>query len=168
VKVDDPAGDTVVDGKKDPIAEGRADIARAGVLYEHDKINFAVRVQQPTDPRNDERWAGDATFHAWSVDVNADGAPDYEIQYFVDDGALGGTVSRSEKDGSDIVCKVSAPGYGSTGYWFAVDPACLGNPASVSFRVTTYYDTNPKDDNADVASDVAPNGGLSFPVPRPG
>jgi len=161
----DPAGDTVVDGTHDPIKEGRADIVRAAAAYEPGKISLAMQVAQPTDPRTDPKWAGDSTFATWSLDTNGDGTPDFDIQYYFDGGEFGGTVSRPGSEG--VVCDADSAGYSPDGYWLTVASSCLGNPASISFRVTMFYDTNPKDPNADVASDVTPNGGLSFPVTRP-
>ena len=160
----DPVGDTNVDGTKNSIKEPRADIVRAGAGYRQGFLVFVMQVQQPVDPRTDAQWAGEATFALWSVDTNGDGTPEFEIQYYVVDGQLGGAVSRPSS--TDVLCGVEA-GYGSDGYSVIVDPACLGNPASTAFRVTLYYDTNPKDANADVATDVAPSGGMSFPVARP-
>jgi len=93
--------------------------------------------------------------------------PDFEIQYYYDAGSFGGSVDRPGDAAAPSVCGVSAATYGPDGYSVTVDPACLGNPAAVAFSATMYYDTNPKNDNADVASDVAPNGGMSFPVNRP-
>jgi len=160
----DQAGDTFVDGSQNAIKEPRADIARATAVYRAGLLGFVMQVQQPVDPRTDERWAGDATFALWSIDTTGDGQPDFELQYYVLDGALGGVVSRPAS--TDVVCDVEGA-YGPEGYSAILDPACLGNPASFSYRVTMYYDTNPKDSNADVASDVTPNGGMSFPVTRP-
>jgi hypothetical protein len=161
----DPAGDTVVDGTQDPIKEGRADIVQAGAAYQPGKIILAMQVAQPTDPRTDAKWAGDSTFANWSVDTNGDGTPDFDIQYYFDGDELGGTVSRPGSE--EPVCEATAASYSPDGYALAVAPSCLGDPASFSYRVTMYYDTNPKDANADVASDVTPNGGMSFPVSRP-
>jgi hypothetical protein len=165
VALTDPAGDTFVDGSQKAIAEPRADIVRATAAYRPGVLGFVMQLQQPVDPRTDERWAGDATFALWSVDTNGDGQPDFEIQYYVVDGELGGVVSAPGS--TDTLCDIEAAYHPQGAYSAFVDPACLGNPASFSYRVTMYYDTNPKDDNADVASDVAPNGGMSFPVARP-
>lgn len=164
VIVDDPAGDTFVDGSEKALREPRADIVRAAAAYRSDVIAFAMQVQQPVDPRTDEKWAGDATFAQWAVDTNGDAQADFEIQYYVIDGQLGGAVSKPNS--TDVLCGVEAT-YTAQGYSAMVDPACLGNPASVAFRAVMYYDTNPKDENADVASDVTPNGGMSSPASRP-
>jgi hypothetical protein len=154
-----------VDGTQAPIKERRADIVRAGAAYEPGKITLAMQVAQTTDPRTDARWASESTFASWSVDTNGDGTPDFDIQYYFDGSELGGTVTRPGSE--EEVCAATGAGYTPDGYWLVVPPSCLGDPASFSYRVTTYYDTNPKDANADVASDVTPNGGLSFPVSRP-
>ena len=126
-----------------------------------------MQVQTPSDPRTDERWAGDSTFISWSVDTNGDGTPDFDVQYYVDEGELGGVVSRPAGDEPEVLCEASTAGYGPDGYSLTVPSSCLGDPASFSYRINIYYDTNPKDENADVAADVTPNGGLSFPVTRP-
>jgi hypothetical protein len=160
----DPAGDTFVDGTGKAIKEPRADIVGAGAAYRSGFIAFVMQVQQPVDPRTDARWAADSTFAVWSVDTSGDGQPEFDIQYYAVDGQLGGVVSRP--DSTDVLCGIEGA-YGTEGYAAIADPACLGHPASFSYRVTLYYDTNPKDSNADVASDVTPNGGMSFPVARP-
>jgi hypothetical protein len=165
-KMGDPAGDTFVDGTQAPIKEGRADIVRSRAVYEPGKVTFVVQVDQPSDPSKDERWAGDSTFASWSVDTNGDGNPDFDVQYFIDAGAYGGVVSKPGAAEPEVVCKVDTAGYGPEGYSVTVPSFCLGDPASFQYRVTMYYDTNPKDENADVASDVAPNGGQSFPISR--
>jgi hypothetical protein len=165
-KLGDPKGDTFIDGTQDPIKEARADIIRARAVYQPGAIALGMQVDQPTDPRTDDRWASEATFATWSLDTNGDGTPDFEVQYFVHEGQFGGSVSRPGAADGGVVCDVSAADYGPEGYSVAFPSSCIGEPASFSYRVTMLYDTNPKDENADVASDVAPNGGMSFPVSR--
>jgi hypothetical protein len=163
----DPVGDTFVDGTKKPFNDSRADIVHAAAGYGPGGIAFGMQVQRPTDPRDDERWAADSTYAQWSVDTNGDSAPDYEVQYFlVDEENLGGNVSRPGK-GGEVVCEVGAAAHRADGYRFTLDPACLGNPASFSWRATIFYDTNPPEDDSVVVSDMAPDGGWSFPVTRP-
>jgi len=165
-KMGDPKGDAFVDGTQDPIKEARADIVRTRAVYEPGKITLGLQVDQPSDPGKDERWAGDSTFISWSIDTTGDGKPDYDVQYFIDAGKYGAIVSRGGEAEAEVVCEIDTAGYGPEGYSLSIPSSCLGDPASFSYRVTTYYDTNPKDENADVASDVAPNGGMSFPISR--
>jgi hypothetical protein len=127
-----------------------------------------MQLQRPADPRSDATWTGDSTFALWTVDTNGDTKPDYEIQLSRDGADLVAVVSPAGADtGLPAVCDDATAAYGPDGYSVTVDPACLGNPPAVAYRVTMYYDTNPKNANADVASDVAPDGGWSFPVTRP-
>lgn len=164
--VDQP-GDTVADGSRKPSRDARADIVRAGAVYGPDGVTFALQVQRPADPRTDERWASDSTYAQWEVDTNGDSVPDFEVQYHVvDEENLGGSVSKPG-DGGEPVCGIHAGTYSAEGYKITVDPACLGNPAAFSYRATLYYDTNPSDENADVVTDTAPNGGWSSSIPRP-
>ena len=165
-KLGDPAGDTFVDGTQDPIEENRADIVRSRAVYEPDRITFVVQVDQPSDPTTDERWASDSTFARWEIDTNGDGTADFDVQYFIDQGKYGGAVSKPGAAAPEIVCEVGTATYGPEGYSVTIPAYCLDDPASFQYRVTMYYDTNPKDENADVASDVAPDGGLSIPVSR--
>ncbi len=163
----DPADDTVADGSTTPLNDPRGDIVRAGAVYGPDSVTFALQVQRPTDPRKDERWAADSTYAQWEVDTNGDSVPDFEVQYyFVDEDNLGGNVSKPG-DGGEPVCDSSRGTYSAEGYKLIIDPTCLGNPASFSYRATLYYDTNPADEDAAVVTDSAPNGGWSFPITRP-
>lgn len=165
-KLGDPAGDTFVDGTQDPIKEGRADIVRSRAVYEPDRITFVVQVDEPSDPSKDERWASDSTFAKWEIDTNGDGTADFDVQYYIDQGTYGGAVSKLGAAEPEIVCEVGTATYGPEGYSVTIPAHCLGDPASFQYRATMYYDTNPKDENADVVSDVAPNGGLSIPISR--
>lgn len=163
----DPAGDTVADGSGRPLSDPRGDIVRAGAVYGPAGVTFALQVQRPADPRADERWAAASTYAQWEVDTNGDALPDFEVQYFfVDADNLGGSVSKPG-DGGAPLCAVNSGTYSDDGYKLTVDPACLGDPASVAYRASLYYDTNPTDENAEVVTDTAPNGGWSTPIARP-
>jgi hypothetical protein len=165
--LDDPANDTVADGSKAPLNDPRGDIVRAGAVYGPDGVTFAMQVQRPVDPRDDERWAADSTYAQWEVDTNGDSIPDFEVQYyFVDEDNLGGNVSKPG-DSGEPVCDSNRGTYSADGYKLIIDPTCLGNPASFSYRATLFYDTNPADEDAAVVTDSAPNGGWSFPITRP-
>ena len=165
-KLGDPAGDTFVDGTQAPIKEGRADIVRSRAVYEPDRITFVVQVDEPSDPSKDERWASDSTFARWEIDTNGDGTADFDVQYYIAQGTYGGAVSKPGATQPEIVCEVGTATYGPEGYSVTIPAHCLGDPATFQYRVTMYYDTNPQDENADVVSDVAPNGGLSVPISR--
>ena len=159
----DPAGDTADDTSRKPVAEARADIVGADAGYGPGGIRFAMQVAQPTDPRSDVRWMADGTYAMWAVDTDGDSAADYEIQYFNDDGELTGSVSRPGQYGAQV-CGVSTATYDTHGYEVTVDPACLGRPASFTYRAQMLYDTNPSDDDSTVAADTAPDTGWSEPV----
>ncbi len=166
VLVDDPAGDTVVDGSGASRAEPAADIVSTRAAYQSGAIVLAVGVRQPSDPAQDPHWASDNTYLVWEIDTNGDGTPDFQVQYFLDSGAPVAGVSHPNDTDAASLCPTEA-GYSAAGYTVAFDPACVGRPASFAYRVTIYYDTNPKNEDADVVTDVAPNGGLSRPVARP-
>ncbi len=162
---DDRAGDTVVDGTSDRRAEKRADIIRSQATYRADAVVLTVQVAQPVDPRQDPKWASAHTFLAWEIDTNGDATPDIEIQYFLDEGGPVAGVSRvGDPDGASL-CDAEA-GYTADGYTVAFESGCLGGASSFSYRASTYYDSDPQDENADVISDVTPDGGLSRPVTR--
>jgi hypothetical protein len=163
----DPEGDTFVDGTNGPIKEGRADLVRVGSAYAADAITFVAQVARPLDPRKDERWASDSTYVSWEVDTNGDATPDFEVQYYrLDEENVGGSVTRPGDSGEAVCDDISAT-YSADGFKISIAPACLGNPASFAYRASIFYDTNPADENADVASDVTPNGGMSFAIRRP-
>ena len=166
VVVDDPAGDTTVDGTDKVKPDGRADIVRSRATTSAGNVSLSVQVGQPVDPKNDPRWNSDSTFITWEIDTNGDGAQDYEIQYFLEDDSYSGTVGRPADAEGEPVCDAVAA-YGADGYILTFESGCLGDPASFSYRVSIYYDTDPEDENADVLYDVTPNGGLSRPVKRP-
>jgi len=160
----DRVGDTTTDDQKPkPIAKPQADIVGADAAYGRSGITFKMQLAEPTDPRNGPEWASDNTYADWSVDTDLGGDPDYEIQYFVEDGKLTGDVSRPGENGRKV-CDSTSAIYGPGGYEVTVDPACLGNPVAFAYRVRMLYDTNPATDDSTVASDTAPNTGWSAPV----
>lgn len=166
VVVDDRAGDTVVDGTGEPRADARADIVRSEAFYTSNAIIFTVQTGAPVDPSKDPNWESDSTFVTWELDTNDDGAVDYEVQFAFFEGAPIAGVSRPGDSDGESVCEAEAA-YTAERYAVAVDPACAGLPASVSYRVTINYDTDPKNEDAAVVKDVAPDGGMSRPVARP-
>ena len=163
----DRTGDTVADGTTTPMAQPQADIVKATSDWNAKALVFAVQVAQPVNPGQDKNWASDSTYITWDLDTTGDGAPDFEIQYYFDSkSGLLADVSKYGDTSGTSACAGEA-GYTADGYTVAIDPACIGNPATVTFRATTYYDPNPTDPNGNLASDTTPDGGMSGPVSKP-
>jgi hypothetical protein len=162
----DPAGDTIVQDSGKATAERRADIVQSHVSYGAKDLVFAVLTDDPVDPGQDPNWASDSTFVAWELDTDGDAVPDYEVQFAFSDGMPVAGVSRpGDTDGSSV-CEAEAA-YTAERYAVGVDPECIGRPASLSYHVAIYYDRDPKNEDSDVVTDLAPDGGLSRPVARP-
>jgi hypothetical protein len=162
----DPAGDTVVQGSGKAKGERRADIVHSLVTYAANGLVFAVRTDDPVHPADDPHWASESTFISWELDTNGDAVADYEVQYAFSEGTSVAGVSRVADTDGTSVCEAEAA-YTSERYAVGFDPECIGRPAAVSYRVTIYYDTDPKNEDADVVTDVGPDGGLSRPIARP-
>lgn len=164
----DKTGDTVGDTSGAAMAAPRADIVKAQADWSAKALVFAVQVAQPVNPGQDPNWANDSTYIQWDVDTNGDGAADYTIQYFFDPkGGLVADITKAGDTSGQAACGGEA-GYTADGYTVAVDPAaCFGNPPTVTFRATTYYNVNPSDPNSDSATDTTPDGGQSGPVSKP-
>lgn len=165
VPLDDPAGDPVVDGTDRRKAENRVDIVRARVAYTPSLIVLNLETAQNTDPASDPQWRSPSTFQSWELDVDGDGKADFDVQYLFDGETVAAGVSRVGDGETDSVCEAEAR-YWSGGYAVGFDPACVGSPASFSYRAKMYFDTDPADADADVLTDTAPDGGLSRPVAR--
>ncbi len=164
--LDDRANDTVVEGTGKAKAESRADIVRSEAFYTKNSIIFTVQTREPVDPGKDPHWESDSTFITWELDTNDDGAVDYEVQFaFLDGTPISGVSRPGDTDGTSV-CEAEAA-YTAERYAVGFDPACAGLPASVAYRVRIQYDTDPKNEDADVVTDVAPDGGMSRPVARP-
>jgi hypothetical protein len=162
--LDDPAGDTIEDGSRNARTDGRADILKSAATNKAKGIVLTAQVAQRTDPTKDPNWASPSTYMTWELDTNNDGAPDYEVQYFLEGGKLVAGVSRAGQS-DDSACQAEA-GYMQESYAVGIDPDCIGAPAAFSYRVTLYYDPDPKDENAEVITDVSPDGGMSPAIKR--
>jgi len=168
ITITDMGGDAVIDGSTTLISEARGDIVAASAEYRPDGIALSVRTASLVDPLRDPAWATDSTYLSWELDTTGDGQPDYEVQYFTRAGKLTGDVS-SAGQGSAKRCDLSAAAFDAvTGYEAVIDPNCLGNPNSFSYKVTVFYNTNPANPDSDVATDVTPDQGLSPLVTRSG
>ncbi|HEV3364794.1 MAG TPA: hypothetical protein VG795_11785 [Acidimicrobiia bacterium] len=166
VVVDDRSGDTVVDGTAKAKPESRADIVRSEAFYATNAVIFTVLTREPVDPSKDPNWESDSTYISWELDTNDDGVADYDVQFALLEGALIAGVSRPGETDGTSACEAEAA-YTADRYAVGFDPACIGRPASLSYRVKIHYDTDPKNEDADVVTDIAPDGGLSRPVARP-
>jgi hypothetical protein len=161
----DATGDTIVDSSKASRPNDRADMIQSRVTNTTKGIGLAVKVAQPMDPTRDPTWASAATFVLWEIDTSGDGNPDFEVEYFVEGGKLVAGVSRVVAGGNQAACEAEA-GYMSESYVVGIDPACLGSPASLSYRATVYYAVDPNNANDDSITDVSPDGGMSAAVGR--
>ena len=166
LKIDDRTGDTVVDGTGQARPQNRADLVQSQANYTSKALLFAAQTAERVDPKNDPMWNSDSTFLSWEIDTNGDSTVDYEVQYFFADGGLVAGVSRPGDENSQSVCGAEAA-YTADGYTVAIDPNCLGNPATFWYRVTMYYATDPANQNGESVTDVAPDSSLSRPVSRP-
>ena len=163
--IDDPTGDTVVDDSGAAQANAQADIVQSRATNTTKAIGFAVKVAQPVDPLRDPTWNSTATFVLWEVDTSGDGKPDFEIEYFVEGGKLFAGVSRGSGNGRQAACEGEA-GYQSESYLVGIDPACLGSPASLSYRATVFYAADPNNASSASITDVSPDGGMAGPMRR--
>jgi hypothetical protein len=168
VVISDRAGDTVDDDSGAPLQAPHGDLVVTGLEYTADQVRLAARVAQPVDPATDAGWSGDGTFLQWELDTTGDARPDYVAQFAVENGSVYGVVTRpDDPDSAPPVCDASVAHYtASSTYLLGVPPSCLGSPPVMSYRATMYYDTDPGDDSAPIATDVSPDNGFAGPVGR--
>ena len=159
----DATGDTVVDSSRAPQANARADMVESRATNTTKGIGFAVKVADPVEPARDSTWSSTATFVLWEIDTTGDDKPDFEVEYFLEAGKLIGGVSRVTGNGPQAACEAEAQ-YMSESYAVGIDPACLGSPASLSYRATVFYAVGSSND--DSITDVSPDGGMSAPLRR--
>ena len=159
----DPTGDTIVDSSQAPQATPRADVVESRATNTTKGIGFAVKVADPVEPARDPTWNSAATFVLWEIDTNGDDKADFEVEYFLEGGKLIAGVSRLTANGRQAACEAEAQ-YMSESYAVGIDPACLGSPASLSYRATVFYAVGSNND--DSITDVSPDGGMSAPLRR--
>ena len=159
----DATGDTVVDSSRAPQATPRADMVESRATNTTKGIGFAVKVADPVEPARDPAWNSTTTFVLWEIDTNGDDKPDFEVEYFLEGGKLIAGVSRITANGRQAACEAEAQ-YMSESYAVGIDPACLGSPASLSYRATVFYAVGSNND--DSITDVSPDGGMSAPLRR--
>ncbi len=158
---------TVVDGASDVINtitssifdNPRADITGASLEYAPGWIRMKVQVKNGTDPLKDDAWS-DRSDAEWVLDTNADGMPEYTVEFASDKGELYGAVFDVNKPDEKSLCDADSASYTpQDGYTLVIDPACIGKPQKLGYAVAMFFDTNPKDDKAPMATDRVPDQG---------
>jgi hypothetical protein len=159
---------TVADGAADVLntdtAAGfdnpRADITQASLEYAPGWLRMKVQVKTPTDPLKDPAWS-DRSDAEWAIDTNADGKPDYTAEFATDKGEVYGAVFDVNKPDDKSLCDADSAGFTpEDGYTLVIDPKCIGNPKTLGYSVAIFFDTNPKDDKAPMATDRVPDQGF--------
>jgi hypothetical protein len=163
---------TVVDGVGDVINtvtsgvfdNSRADITSASLEYAPGWIRMKAQLKTPTDPLKDPTW-NDGNDLEWALDTNGDGQPDYTVEFATNKGELYGAVFDATKPNEKSVCDADSASFSpQDGYTLVIDPKCIGNPKSLGYAATMYFDANPKDDKAPAVSDRVPNDGFQTAV----
>jgi hypothetical protein len=138
----------------------RADVTGASVEWAPGWIRMKVQVKQPTDPLKDPAWS-DRSDAEWALDTNNDGQPDFSVEFATHEGELYGAVFDMSKPDDKSLCDADSAGFSpEDGYVLVVDPKCIGNPKTLGYSVAMFIDTNPKDENAPMATDRVPDQGF--------
>ena len=165
----DAVSDTIDRNTNDKLASARTDIVAATVDSGAQGIVLAFKTQDLADPAADPNWASLNTFVSWQVDSSGDGKVDDLIRYSLDRDnprVLVGEVTHWSGPGQPAKhCDAQASFNPTSGYSLVIAPACMNNPAAISYRVQLTYDTNPSQPKPPLAFDVAPDTGLAGPVP---
>jgi hypothetical protein len=163
----DPAGDTVTDAADDRIDAPQADIVTTWAETRGDGMALGLRVRQNVDPLFDRNWSSDATFTTWELDITGDGRRDYDVEYSRD-GESKELMTVVDGDGADPDCDPGASFSADGGYTILLGRKCLAKSGILSYRVTFNYDTDVKDENANVATDASPDQGWTNAYAAPG
>ncbi len=142
----------------------RADITSASVEYAPGWIRMKMQLKTPTDPLRDKTWS-DKNDAEWAFDTNGDGREDYTVEFATNKGELYGAVFDAAKPDDKSTCDADSASYSpQDGYTLVIDPKCIGNPKSLGYAVTMYFDTDPKGDKDPVATDRVPDQGFKAVV----
>ena len=144
-----------------------ADITQASLEYAPGWIRMKVQVKNPIDPIKDPAWS-DRSDAEWALDTNNDGKPDFTAEFATDKKEVYGAVFDVNKPDDKSLCDAdSATFTPQDGYTLVIDPKCIGNPKSIGYSVAMFISTDPKNDNAPMASDRVPDQGFKT-VAAPG
>ncbi len=145
----------------------RADITEASLEYAPGWIRMKVQVKNPTDPLKDPAWS-DRSDAEWALDTNKDGQPEFTVEFATDKGELYGAVFDVAKPDDKSLCEADSASFSpQDGYTLVIDPKCIGNPKALGYSVAIFFDTNPKDEKAPMATDRVPDQGFKA-VAAPG
>src|SRR5207237_7205855 len=126
-------------------------------------VVLTFKTQQMGNPATDPNWASPNTFVSWQVDDNGDGKVDDTISYSADRSVPGGIVADNTHWAGNNApaqhCDAQAAFDPVAGYSLTIAPACMGHPASISYRVQLTSATNPATTNPPPPSAVAPRHG---------
>jgi hypothetical protein len=163
---------TVIDGVGDVLNavtsslfdNSRADITSASLEYAPGWIRMKAQLKTPTDPLKDSKW-NDGNDLEWALDTTGDGQPDYTVEFATAKGELYGAVFDTSKPDDQSVCDADSASFSpQDGYTLVIDPKCIGNPTSLGYAATMYFDTDPKDDKLPAVSDRVPDQGFQTVV----
>ena len=167
----DGVGETIDRNTNEKLPSPAADIVAATVESGAGGVVLTFKTQQMNDPMSDPNWASLNTFVSWQLDGNNDQRPETVIRYSLDrekPGVIVGEVTYWPGPGVPAKhCGATSTFNPTTGYSLTFDPACMGTPAAVHYRVQLTYDTKPgpPGTKTPLAFDVVPDTGLAGPVP---
>ena len=167
--ISDPTGDVINRDTNAKLTSAATDIVSATVDSGAQGLVLTFKTAQMGDPATDPNWASPNTFVSWQVDDNGDGKVDDLIRFSADRDTPGGVVGDlTHWTGPGIPakhCDAQAAFDPTNGYSLTISPACMGSPASITYRVQLTYDTSPGAAKPPLSFDVAPDQGLAGPVP---
>jgi hypothetical protein len=160
----DGVGDVINTVTSGLFDNSRADITSASLEYAPGWIRMKAQLKTATDPLKDPTW-NDGNDLEWALDTNGDGQPDYTVEFATNKGELYGAVFDATKPNDKSVCDADSASFSpQDGYTLVIDPKCIGNPKSLGYAATMYFDANPKDDKEPAVSDRVPNDGFQTAV----
>jgi len=167
--ITDPTGDVINRDTNAKLTSPATDIVSATVDSGAQGIVLSFKTAQMGDPATDPNWASPNTFVSWQVDDNGDGKVDDLIRFSADratPGGIAGDLTHWTGPGIPAKhCDAQGAFDPTNGYSLTLSPACIGNPASITYRVQLTYDTDLAPTKPVLAFDVAPDQGLAGPVP---
>ena len=158
--VTDGVGDVLNTVTSSLFDNNRADITQASVEWAPGWFRMKAQLRTPTDPLKDPAWS-DANDLEWAFDTNGDGHEDYTVEFASNKGELYGAVFDASKPSDTSICDADSASFSpQDGYTLVIDPKCIGDPKSLGWAATMYFDTDPKDAKGPVASDRVPDQGF--------